>query len=108
MKVTATTLPRKSVSATDLPSCEVKVKGGAGPMTGKGRSPTAECGGANTGIDSSTSPRTRAMRRGLPRPARGERVGVRGINRIAAQRSRLQLALELVQETPIGVFGDDL
>src|SRR6266481_3367126 len=109
MKVSATTLPRKSASATDLLSCEVKVKGGAGPMTGKGRSPPAECAGANTGIASSASARTRGMRRGLPRPACGERVGVRGIFiRIAAQHSRLQLAFELVEETANhGVSGGD-
>src|SRR6266446_1445387 len=100
MKVSATALPRKSASATGLLSCEVKEKGGAGPMTGKGRSPPAECAGANTGIASSASARTRGMRRGLPRPACGERVGVRGIFiRIAAQHSRLQLAFELVEET---------
>ena len=43
MKVTATTLPRKSASATGLPSCEVNVKGGAGPITGSRPPPPASC-----------------------------------------------------------------
>ena len=35
MKVTATTLPRKSRSATGAPSCEVSAKSGAGPIFGR-------------------------------------------------------------------------
>jgi hypothetical protein len=43
MKVTATTLPRKSTSATGLASCEVRVKGGAGPITGSRVSAPVSC-----------------------------------------------------------------
>ena len=35
MKVTATTLPRKSAKVTRLPSCEIKVNSGAGPIVGQ-------------------------------------------------------------------------
>ena len=36
IKVTATTLPRKSVSVTGAPSCEVKANSGAGAIFGSG------------------------------------------------------------------------
>src|SRR5437016_3752414 len=50
MKASATTLPRRSASATVLPSCEVSAKGGAVPITGKRLSPSAACaaGSAST------------------------------------------------------------
>src|SRR6516164_8203258 len=55
MNVTATALPRKSASATGLPSCEVRVKGGAGPMTGSCISPPASRAASHVGNASSAS-----------------------------------------------------
>ena len=90
MKVSATTLPRKSASATGLPSCEVSVKGGAGPITGSRLSPPVSCAIDNAGNANIANAKTTAMpltllpgldpgiRGSLPLPASGERVGVRG------------------------------
>ena len=44
MKVTATTLPRKSASVTCAPSCEVSANSGAGAIFGSGGSSEACCG----------------------------------------------------------------
>src|SRR6516162_1890567 len=84
MKVTATTLPRKSASATGLPSCEVNVNCGAAPITGSRVSPCASCTQSTLGTVSSANPKTTAtplilpLRGSLPLPARGERKGVGG------------------------------
>src|SRR5215813_12372022 len=40
MNATTTALPRKSASAKGLPSCEVNVNCGAGPITGNSRLPS--------------------------------------------------------------------
>src|SRR5215475_1238505 len=70
MKLSATALPRKSASDTGLLSCEVSVKGGAVPITGSPRPPSAPCADSEAGNTSSPSVTTKAMRLGLPRPAR--------------------------------------
>src|SRR6516225_1030612 len=115
MKVNATTLPRNDASDTAAPSCEVSVKAGAGPITGSRLSP-ASCASGNTGSTSTARsarttaiPLTLPLRRSLPLPACGERVGVRGaFTLMKTGLLRLQFAFELVQKAPIGAVGDDL
>src|SRR5271157_414885 len=115
MKVRATTLPRKSASATGLPSCEVKVNGGAGPITGSGLSPPAARAPSDAGTTSNANARTTAippltspLRGPLPLPSGGEMAGVRGtFSFIRTSLSRLQLALQLIEQAKIGAVGDD-
>src|SRR5216684_8014436 len=90
MKVTATTLPRKSARLTCAPSCEVKVNAGAGAICGSGCSSemrsAASRGHASISNASSNNVRTTAVR----------------------MISALQLALEFVHETPVRSFCNDL
>ena len=62
MKVTAKTLPRISPSDTGMLSCEIKVKAGAGPITGSRLSPPASCASSHVGntnsADASRTPAT--------------------------------------------------
>src|SRR5215467_1519357 len=115
MKVNATTLPRNEASDTAAPSCEVRVKFGAGPITGSRLSPPASCACTNAEKTISADARTTAWLitpppwKSLPLPACGERAGVRvAFTLMKTGLSRLQLAFELVEEAPVRAIGDDL
>src|SRR6202007_1795132 len=83
MKVSATTLPRRSASAPGLPSCEVNWKGGAGPMTGNRLSAPASCAIDNAGqANIAIAKRNPAKTRSLSLPDRENT----GKNRIPAGR----------------------
>src|SRR6266849_4890130 len=90
MKVTAITLPWKSARLTGMPSCEVRVNGGAGAIRGSGcvsgMLTALSRGCASISDASSNNVRTTAVR----------------------MISALQLALEFVHEAPVRSFGNDL
>src|ERR1700704_5256248 len=92
MKVTTTTLPRKSASVTCASSCEVSANSGAGAIFGRGGSREVSCGASRESTsrkDASVANAASAMMS-------------------AARMSALQLALELIEEPPVRGLGDDL
>src|SRR5438132_2022393 len=92
MKVIATTLPRRSPSASRAPSWVVRAKAGAGPIFESRASAFASSPGAGADhakVASTTSIAT--LRRTF------ERLTL-----------SLQLLLQLVEEAPVGALGEDL
>src|SRR5213592_98580 len=91
MKVTATTLPRRSLRARRAPSWVVSVNSGAGPIRDRRASPLGSWPPAVVGEAHVASARSAARDRGLSRPTLA-----------------LQLLLQLVEKSPVGTVGDDL
>src|SRR3990172_4629981 len=91
MKVTATTLPRRSRSARSLPSWVVSVNSGAGPIFDRRASPFVSWACAGTG-----------------RPATASTPRIIASDPIRRLTLSLQLLLQLVEEAPVGDLGDDL
>src|SRR5215470_8926628 len=91
MNVTATTLPRRSLSESRVLSCVVSVNSGAGPIFDSCASAFASCPVAGP------TPPTAASTTGMAiHHARGPTM------------LPLQLLLELVEEPPVSAVGEDL
>src|ERR1700682_1441607 len=90
MNVTASTLPRKSVSATRFPDSAVSANCGAGPTTGKRASSLAVCAHAGTHDDSSDATKNTGRR---------ERTYA---------TSGLEFPFQFVEVSPIGALSDEL
>src|SRR5437667_1588663 len=91
MKVTATTLPRRSLRARRAPPWVVSVKAGAGPILDRRASPLASWPPTLVGKAHVARARSAARYRGLGRPTLA-----------------FQLLLRLVEESPVRAFGDQL
>src|SRR6185436_9782182 len=92
MKVTATTLPRRSARASGAPSAVVSANAGAVPMVGRRASRPGWC--ASAGAVATTTSASAAITRS-PRT-------------IVFPSSALQLFLELVEDAPVGAVGENL
>src|SRR5215813_1956685 len=109
MKVTATTLPRRSLRASRAPSCVVRLNAGAGPIFG--RSPLLPAAWLS---ESASQPTTASVRRLIP----GHLLHMCTLSPSMSAASSplprfapflsLHLLLQLVEETPLGALGDDL
>src|ERR1700687_1555862 len=99
MKVTTTTLPRRSAKPTRAPSCIVRAKSGAGPSRESRAS--AFAGWAPTGVPPprSATPISAIRNRECPRRTSGLHRG--------AARLCLQLLLQLVDGAPVGPPGEN-
>src|SRR5919197_3601254 len=91
MKVTATTLPRRSRSDRRAPSCVVSVKSGASPILDRRASPLGSWPPALAVNAHVASARSTAGYRALSRPTLS-----------------FQLPLQLVEEAPVGALSDEL
>src|ERR1700730_16464397 len=89
MKATAITLPRKSARLTGAPSCEVNVNSGAGAIFGS-------CNSEN------------ASSRESCRATSITDASITSVKKNGDRMSALQLALELVEESPIRAVSNDL
>src|SRR5262249_21106811 len=109
MKVTATTLPRRSLRASRAPSCVVRLNAGAGPIFGRSAlSPTAWLSESASQLTSASVMRLipghlfHMCTLPPPMPAAPS-----PLPRFAPFLS-LHLLLQLVEEAPVGALGDDL
>src|SRR6266481_2727315 len=100
MKVTTTTLPRRSAKPTRAPSRRVRSKSGAGPI--RESRALAFAGWAPTGAPPSRSAPPISAIRNCEYPRRTSDLH-RGRRRLC-----LQLLLQLVEGAPIGASGEDL
>src|SRR6266851_7718587 len=100
MKVTTTTLPRRSAKPTRAPSCTVRAKSGAGPM--RESRALVFSGLASAGA---LPPRSAAAISAIRNRERPRRTS--GLYRGAA-RLCLQLLLQLVEGAPVGAPGENL
>src|SRR2546425_2782451 len=91
MKVSATTLPRRSLSESRAPSWVVSLKSGAAPIFGR----PSPCGAARAMAETNRPP-----------PVRMATIAV--VHRLRVFTLGLPFPLELVEETPIGTLRDDL
>src|SRR6266540_3470283 len=100
MKVTTTTLPRRSVKPTRAPFCTVRAKSGAGPM--RARRALVFSGWAST---DALPPKSAAQISAIRKRECPRRTS--GLYRCAA-RLCLQLLLQLVEGAPVGAPGENL
>src|SRR6266851_8399070 len=100
MKVTTTTLPRRSAKPIRAPPCSVRAKSGAGPIR---ESRASACAGwtlAGVHTPRSAAPTSAIRNRECPRRTSGLHQG--------ATRLCLQLLLQLVEGAPVGAPGEKL
>src|SRR2546425_2639390 len=115
MKVTTTTLPRRSARPTRAPSCIVRAKSGAGPIRERRASAFAGCAPAcapplrsaapTSAIRSRECPRRTSASQLFPDLAHGAPIGSPFDDLCPLC---LQFLPQLVDEPPIGALGDDL
>src|SRR5215475_420757 len=109
MKVTATTLPRRSLRESRAPSCVVRLNAGAGPIFG--RSPLSPAGWLG---ESASQPATASVMRLIPGPLFHICTLPPPMPAASSPLSRfapflpLHLLLQRVEEAPVGALGDDL
>src|SRR5215470_2789245 len=92
MKVTATTLPRRSARASRRPSCAVRTKSGAGPIRDSRASPLAGCAAVWV----------------APVPSRRAASNAAPVLIVTAERSRFELLPKLPEDAPVRPIGDEL
>src|SRR5712664_1194979 len=100
MKVTTTTLPRRSAKPTRAPSCTVRAKSGAGPMRESRALVFSGWASAGALPPRSAAPTSAIRNRECPRRTSGLHQG--------AARLCLQLLLQLVEGAPVCAPGEKL